>query len=179
VERSGSRGVGVSSLEKFNRLAEVVVDRRWSGGRRIHCHRNNMAIGNEPLDRRLEDGEFKSETRITYFPDPSVNMENLIEKRPVAVLAERFHVEKIDPGFEKFIVTVVNRLEVFSQGYIEISQIVAEKDMPLLVCFYIANLDGMEKAILVLRGVFLAANSTVIRYLLLVRSHWTESYLAL
>jgi hypothetical protein len=26
--------------------------------------------------------------------------------------------------------------------------------MPLLVCFYIANLDGMEKAILVLRGVF-------------------------
>jgi hypothetical protein len=40
-----------------------------------------MAIGNEPLDRRLEDGEFKSETRITYFPDPSVNMENLIDGR--------------------------------------------------------------------------------------------------
>lgn len=144
----------VSSLEKCNRLAKVVVDWRWSGGRLIHCHRNNMAIGNEPLGRRLEDGEFKSETRITDFPDPSVNMEDLIEKRPVAVLAERFHVEKIDPGFEKFIVTVVNRLQVFSQGYIEISQIVAEKDMPLLVCFYIANLDGMEKAIQVLRGVF-------------------------
>ncbi len=144
----------VSSLEKCNRLAKVVVDWRWSGGRLIHCHRNNMAIGNEPLGRRLEDGEFKSETRITDFPDPSVNMEDLIEKRPVAVLAERFHVEKIDPGFKKCIVTVVNRLQVFSQGYIEISQIVAEKDMPLLVCFYIANLDGMEKAILVLRGVF-------------------------
>jgi hypothetical protein len=28
--------------------------------------------------------------------------------------------------------------------------------MPLLVCFYIANLDGMEKAIQVLRGVFLS-----------------------
>ena len=146
----------VSSLEKCNRLAKVVVDWRWSGGRLIHCHRNNMAIGNEPLGRRLEDGEFKSETRIADFPDPSVNMEDLIEKRPVAVLAERFHVEKIDPGFEKFIVTVVNRLQVFSQGYIEISQIVAEKDMPLLVCFYIANLDGMEKAIQVLRGVFLS-----------------------
>jgi hypothetical protein len=26
--------------------------------------------------------------------------------------------------------------------------------MPLLVCFYIANLDRMEKAIKVLRGVF-------------------------
>ena len=112
-----------------------------------------MAIGNEPLGRRLEDGEFKSETRITDFPDPSVNMEDLVEKRPVAVLAERFHVEEIDPGFEKFIVTVVNRLQVFSQGYIEISQIVAEKDMPLLVCFYIANLDRMEKAIQVLGGV--------------------------
>jgi hypothetical protein len=82
-------------------------------------------------------------------------MENLIEKRPVAVLAERFHVEKIDPGFEKFIVTVVNRFQVFSQGYIEVSQIVAEKDMPLLVCLYIANLDGMEKTIQVLGGVFL------------------------
>ena len=144
----------VSSLEKFNRLAETIVDRRWSGGRRIHCNRNNMAIGNEPLGRRLEDGEFKSETRITDFPDPSMNMEDLVEKRPVAVLAERFHVEKIDPGFEKFIVTVVNRLEVFSQGHIEVSQIVAEKDMALLVCFYIANLDGMEKAIQVLGGVF-------------------------
>ena len=144
----------VSSLEKCNRLAKVVVDWRWSGGRLIHCHRNNMAIGNEPLGRRLEDGEFKSGTGIADFSDPSVNMEDLIEKRPVAVLAERFHVEKIDPGFEKCIVTVVNRLQVFSQGYIEISQIVAEKDMPLLVCFYIANLDGMEKAILVLRGVF-------------------------
>ena len=144
----------VSSLEKCNRLAKVVVDWRWSGGRLIHCHRNNMAIGNEPLGRRLEDGEFKSETRIADFPDPGMNMEDLVEKRPVAVLAERFHVEKIDPGFEKFIVTVVNRLQVFSQGYIEISQIVAEKYMPLLVCFYIANLDGMEKAILVLRGVF-------------------------
>ena len=130
------------------------MDWRWSGGRLIHCHRNNMAIGNEPLGRRLEDGEFKSETRITDFSDPSVNMEDLVEKRPVTVPAERFHVEEIDPGFEKFIVTVVNRLQVFSQGYIEISQIVAEKDMPLLVCFYIANLDGMEKAILVLRGVF-------------------------
>ena len=144
----------VSSLEKFNRLAETVVDWLRSGGRRIHCHRNNMAIGNEPLGRRLEDGEFKSETRIADFPDPSMNMEDLVEKRPVAVLAERFHVEKIDPGFEKFIVTVVNRLQVFSQGYIEVSQIVAEKDVPLLVCFYIANLDRMEKAIQVLRGVF-------------------------
>jgi hypothetical protein len=85
-----------------------------------------------------------------------MNMENLVKKRPVAVLAERFHVEKIDPGFEKFIVTVVNRLQVFSQGYIEVSQIVAEKDMPLLVCFYIANLDGMEKAIQVLGGVLLS-----------------------
>ena len=63
-----------------------------------------MAIGNEPLGRRLEDGEFKSETRISDFADPSVNMEDLVEKRPVAVLAERFHVEEIDPGFEKFIV---------------------------------------------------------------------------
>ena len=78
----------VSSLEAGYGLAEVVVDNRWSGGRRIHCHRNNMAIGNEPLGRRLEDGEFKSETRIADFPDPSVNMEDLIEKRPVTVLAE-------------------------------------------------------------------------------------------
>ena len=115
-----------------------------------------MAIGNEPLGRRFEDGEFKSETRITNFPDPSMNMEDLIEKRPVAVLAERFHVEKIDPGFEKFIVSVVNRLQVFSQGHIEVSQVVAEKDMALLVCFYIANLDGMEKAIQVLGSVFLS-----------------------
>jgi hypothetical protein len=144
----------VSSLEEFNRLTEIVVDRRWFGGRRIYCHRNNMAIGNEPLGRRLEDGEFKSETRITDFPDPSMNMEDLVEKRPVAVLAERFHIEKIDPGFEKFIVTVVNRFQVFSQGYIEISKIVAEKDMPLLVCLDIANLDGMEKAIQILRWVF-------------------------
>ena len=30
-----------------------------------------------------------------------------------------------------------------------------EKDMPLLVCFYIANLDGMEKAIQILRWVLL------------------------
>jgi len=103
----------VSSLEEFNRLAEIVVDRRWFGGSRIHCHRNNMAIGNEPLRRRLEDGECKSETGIADFPDPSMNMEDLVEKRPVAVLAERFHIEKIDPGFEKFIVTVVNRLQVF------------------------------------------------------------------
>ena len=147
---------GVSSLEKFNRLSETVVDWRRSRGSRIYCHRNNVAIGNEPLGGRLEDGEFKSETRIANFPYPSVNMENLIEKRPVAVLAERFHIKEIDPGFEKFIVTVINRLQVFSQGYIEISQIVAEKDMPLLIRFYIANLDGMEKAIQVLRGVFLS-----------------------
>jgi len=33
---------------------------------------------------------------------------------------------------------------------------VTEKDMPLLVCFYIANLDGMEKAIQVLGGIFLS-----------------------
>jgi hypothetical protein len=78
----------VSSLEKINRLAETVVDWRRSGGRRIHCHRNNVAIGNEPVGRRLKDGEFKSETSITNFPDPSMNMENLIEKRPVAVLAQ-------------------------------------------------------------------------------------------
>ena len=131
------------------------MDNRWSGGRRIHCHRNNMAIGNEPLGRRLEDGEFKSETRIADFSDPSMNVEDFVEKRPVAVLAERFHIEKIDPGFKKFIVTVVNRLQIFSQGYIEISQIVAEKDMPLLICFYIANLDGMEKAIQILGGILL------------------------
>jgi hypothetical protein len=115
-----------------------------------------MAIGNEPLGRRLEDGEFKRETGIADFPDPSMNMKDLVEKRPVAVLAERFHVEKIDPGFEKFIVTVVNRFQVFSQGYIEVSQIMAEEDMPLLVCFYIANLDGMEKAVQILRWVLLS-----------------------
>jgi hypothetical protein len=151
-----SRFFRVSSLEEFNRLAETVVDRRWSGRSGIHCHRDNMAIGNEALRRRLEDGEFKSETGITDFPDPSMNMEDLVEKRPVAVLAERFHIEKIDPGFEKFIVTVVNRFQVFSQGYIEISKIVAEKDMPLLVCLDIANLDGMEKAIQILRWVLLS-----------------------
>jgi hypothetical protein len=150
------RFVRVSYLEKFNRLAETIVDRRRSGGSRIHCHRNNMAIGNEPLGRRLEDGEFKSETRITDFSDPSMNMEDLVEKRPVAVLAKRFHIEKIDPGFEKSIVTVVNRFQVFSQGYIEVGQIVAEKDMSLLVCLDIANLDGMEKAVQVLRWVLLS-----------------------
>ena len=145
-----------SSFEEFNRLAEIVVDRRRSGGSRIDCHRNNMAIGNEPLGRRLEDGEFKSETRITDFPDPRMNMEDLVEKRPVVVLTERFNVEKIDPGFKEFIVTVTNRFQVFSQGYIEVGQIVAEKDMSLLVCLDIANLDGMEKAVQVLRWVLLS-----------------------
>jgi hypothetical protein len=111
----------VTSLEKFNRLAETVVDRRWSGRRRIHCHRDNMAIGNEPLGRRLENREFKGETRITNFSDPGMNMEDLVEKRPVVVLTERFNVEKIDPGFKEFIVTVTNRFQVFSQGYIEVS----------------------------------------------------------
>jgi hypothetical protein len=111
----------VSYLEKFNRLAETIVDRRRSGRSGIHCHRDNMTIGNEPLGCRLEDGEFKGETRIANFPDPGMNMENLVEKRPIAVLTERFHVEKIDPGFEEFIVPVINRFQVFSQGYIEVS----------------------------------------------------------
>ena len=79
-----------------------------------------MAIGNEPLGGRLEDGEFKSETRITNFPDPGMNMENLIEKRPVAILAERFHVIKINSGLQELIIAVINCFQVLSEGYIEV-----------------------------------------------------------
>ena len=115
-----------------------------------------MAIGNEPLGGRLEDGEFKSETRITNFPDPSMNMENLIEKRPVAILTKWFHVKKIDPGFKKFIVTVVNRLQVFSQGNVKVGKEMAKKYVPLLIRLDESDLDGMEEAIQVLGDVFLS-----------------------
>jgi hypothetical protein len=88
----------VIALKKIDRLVETVVDSRWSGGSRIYCHRNNVAIGNEPLGGRLEDGEFESEAGIADFPDPGMDMEDLVKKRPVAVLAELFHVIKIDSG---------------------------------------------------------------------------------
>ena len=115
-----------------------------------------MTVSNESLIFGLEDGEFKSETRIADFPDPSMNMENFIEKRPVAVLAERFHVIKINSGLEELIIAVANCFQVLSEGYIEVGKEVAKKYVPLLVRLNKSDMDGMEKAIQVLRWVFLS-----------------------
>jgi len=47
-----------------------------------------MTVGNEPLRFGLEDGELESKAGIADFSYPGMDMENLVEKRPVMILAE-------------------------------------------------------------------------------------------
>jgi hypothetical protein len=47
-----------------------------------------VTVSNEPLIFRLEDREFESEAGIADFSDPGMDMEDLVEKRTVMVLAE-------------------------------------------------------------------------------------------
>jgi hypothetical protein len=47
-----------------------------------------MTGSNEPLIFGLEDGEFEGEAGIADFSDPGMDMEDLVKKRPVMVLAE-------------------------------------------------------------------------------------------
>jgi len=114
-----------------------------------------MSVGNEPLRFGLEDREFESKAGIADFPYPGMDMEDLVKKSPVTVLAERLHVIKINPSLQEFVVTVVNCFEVLGEGYVEVGKEVAKKDMPLLVRLDKADLDRMKKAIEVLRKVLL------------------------
>lgn len=83
-----------------------------------------------------------------------MDMEDIVEEGPVMVLAEGFHVVKIDPGLQKLIVAIANCLEVFGQSHVEVGKVVTEENVTLLVRLDVPNLDGLEEPMHMLRGVF-------------------------
>lgn len=78
----------VFALKASHSLAKTL----WcaNGFRRggINGHSNNVTISNEPLRFRLEEGEFEGKAGIADFPYPGMDMENLVKKSSVVVLAE-------------------------------------------------------------------------------------------
>ena len=78
----------VLALEASHGLAEVLWRRSGLGGRRINGHGDNVTAGNEPLRLGLEDGELEGKAGIADFSHPGMDMENLVKKGSVMVLAE-------------------------------------------------------------------------------------------
>ena len=80
--------MAVVALEASHGLAEVFWCASGLGRKRINGHGDNVTAGNEPLRLGLEDGELKSKAGIADFSHPGMDMENLVKKRSIMVLAE-------------------------------------------------------------------------------------------
>jgi len=151
-----SRQVVAVALEAGHGQTKTLWRANGLGRRRINGHCDNMTVGNESLRFRLEDREFEGKAGIAYFPHPGMDMENLVKKCPAMVLAACFHVIKIDPSLQEFVVTVVNCFQILGEGHVEVGKKMAEKYMPLLVRLDKADLDRVKKAKEILRGILFA-----------------------
>ena len=78
----------VFALKASHSLAKTLWCANGLGSVGINGHSDNMTTRNEPLRFRLEDGEFESKAGIADFPYPGMDMENLVKKGSVVVLAK-------------------------------------------------------------------------------------------